>query len=725
MTKMKQKVGGMFLMVVWMTVASPLWAADGEFVVNAKSVTSATIGWWRFAQSPAVTGGNNAGVFDIRWTGGHARISIGAKDNDENTLGMVLNDTSGITTGSTTGVTQIRLLEGASGAVMYLEANVASAMAVDFVHEAGYGWTLISPIVGSSTGFTAHTMDTTVTFAVNEDSKMFKVGRDGAVTLPLSPALDMHAATKKYVDDRQLTTVAQTITGAKTFSSAPTFSTFTPGSVLFAGTGGLLSQNNTNLFWDNVNNWLGIGTPVPKGTLSIGSSNFRLDKSDASPNAGYIRFGDNTGWKFHLGRSQEFVGSSYNTGTTGTLMTVQDNGNVGIGTTAPGATLDIRGNSFRDSNYTATKIFRLSSFYHNETVTPNEKVDLYMPDTTTQTFWGYIDVIITDFYNYQNAAGGITKRFYLGINPNNTVYTNESRYTDEGGVTADNWAISDLRWDSVNNRYYITIAHRTGNSNIPVVIMKASARETNFIANFLTFTNGPSYTTDTTVYGRPYVTFNNNVGIGTTAPSQKLEVTGRVAIAPTGTAVDNAYNGNLVITKPVASGQYINLIRSGQYPWSIGTVYNSSNFAIGTGVVGDSTFTTPAFVISTSGNVGIGTTAPAYKLDVAGDIRTTTRFLVNAQPLNVPDYVFDSTYPLMPLNEVRAYIEKEKHLPNLPSADEIKKQGDIDLGAFQMKLLEKVEEMTLYLLAQQETLNAQQAKINALENQLQQLIQDQ
>lgn len=64
----------------------------------------------------------------------------------------------------------------------------------------------------------------------------------------------------------------QTFAGSKTFSSAPTFSTMTPGSVLFAGPSGLLSQDNPNLFWDDTNNRLGIGTTTPVGRLDIRAS---------------------------------------------------------------------------------------------------------------------------------------------------------------------------------------------------------------------------------------------------------------------------------------------------------------------------------------------------------------------------------------------------------------------------------------------------------------------
>jgi len=90
---------------------------------------------------------------------------------------------------------------------------------------------------------------------------------------------------------------------------------------------------------------VGIGTTSPKLDLSVGSgdSNFGLQKSDASPNAGYLRFGDNTGWKFHIGRTKESFTSSVNTNTTGVLMTVMDNGKVGIGTTNPTSTLHLEG----------------------------------------------------------------------------------------------------------------------------------------------------------------------------------------------------------------------------------------------------------------------------------------------------------------------------------------------------------------------------------------------
>jgi hypothetical protein len=74
-----------------------------------------------------------------------------------------------------------------------------------------------------------------------------------------------------------------------------------------------------------------------------------------------------------------------------------------------------------------------------------------------------------------------------------------------------------------------------------------------------------------------------NVGIGTDQPSQALDLKGRLTISPTGTMPDNNYNGNLIVTKPAASGQYLNLVRASSWPWSIGTVYDSNTLAIEAG----------------------------------------------------------------------------------------------------------------------------------------------
>ncbi len=84
-------------------------------------------------------------------------------------------------------------------------------------------------------------------------------------------------------------------------------------------------------------------------------------------------------------------------------------------------------------------------------------------------------------------------------------------------------------------------------------------------------------------------------------------------------------------------------------------------------------------------------------------------------PLSIPDYVFEKDYKLLSLREVEAYIKKNKHLPGIPSAQEVKNDGGLDLGLMNIKLLEKVEELTLYLISEKkenEELKAKNEDLN-------------
>lgn len=112
---------------------------------------------------------------------------------------------------------------------------------------------------------------------------------------------------------------------------------------------------------------------------------------------------------------------------------------------------------------------------------------------------------------------------------------------------------------------------------------------------------------------------------------------------------------------------------------------------------------TPLFQVRENGNVGIGTVSPNAKLDVNGDANINGNLAVNSIKTHVwsiaPDYVFDKDYKLASLNHVESYVNEHKHLPEIPSAKEIKDKG-IDLAEMNMKLLRKVEELTLYSIEQ-------------------------
>lgn len=120
---------------------------------------------------------------------------------------------------------------------------------------------------------------------------------------------------------------------------------------------------------------------------------------------------------------------------------------------------------------------------------------------------------------------------------------------------------------------------------------------------------------------------------------------------------------------------------------------------------------TVLFIKQSNGFVGIGTADPKAKLSVNGDVYARR---VRVTPDGWADFVFESSYQLPSLQEVAGYIAVHKHLPEIPSAKEVIEQG-LDLGQNQSKLLQKIEEMTLYLIEQHNKLAEQKELIKAQE----------
>ena len=127
------------------------------------------------------------------------------------------------------------------------------------------------------------------------------------------------------------------------------------------------------------------------------------------------------------------------------------------------------------------------------------------------------------------------------------------------------------------------------------------------------------------------------------------------------------------------------------------------------------------------GNLGIGTTTPTEKLAVNGTIRSKE---VIVEATGWPDYVFADDYELPTLAEIEAFIKANKHLPDVPSAEQVEEQGQ-HIGEIQKQLLKKMEEMTLYMIElkkenellkkEKEVNNAQQERIDQLIKRIEQL----
>ena len=114
-----------------------------------------------------------------------------------------------------------------------------------------------------------------------------------------------------------------------------------------------------------------------------------------------------------------------------------------------------------------------------------------------------------------------------------------------------------------------------------------------------------------------------------------------------------------------------------------------------------------------NGNTGIGTSTPDAKLTVNGTVHAKEVRV----DLNVPgaDYVFEKSYPLRPLAKVSKYISVNHHLPDMPSAKSMEQNG-IDVSGMNMKLLQKVEELTLYLIEMKKENELLNKRLRKVEN---------
>jgi hypothetical protein len=232
-----------------------------------------------------------------------------------------------------------------------------------------------------------------------------------------------------------------------------------------------------------------------------------------------------------------------------------------------------------------------------------------------------------------------------------------------------------------------------------------------------------------------------NVGIGTTAPSYRLDVQSnslpKMRIRSTSSSYSAIFevDGNGVVggfESFLSSTSYIRIGSRGAHNFALFsnnadrvTITSSGNVGIGksnpgylldvNGAINAASLNingqaVPIWTGSgtnisyTSGSVSIGTTqAPSgYKLAVAG--KAVAEEIVVKLQTNWPDFVFEEDYKLPSLTELQLFIAQHKHLPGLPSASEVARDG-VKLGEMNAILLQKIEELTLYIIEQQKQID--------------------
>jgi hypothetical protein len=297
-------------------------------------------------------------------------------------------------------------------------------------------------------------------------------------------------------------------------------------------------------------------------------------------------------------------------------MTILNSGNVGIGTTAPQATLDIvhtnnaAGGIRLQDNLTnaTTKVGRIKIGHYTNAEEPVTAMLIFSTSVSNEINYG-------GGSGTENAATALN--FYTGATTTTTTGTIRMMVNSAGNVgigTTSPVAKLDVSTNAAFDSKTFTIGNSTSDANERLRLFYdggvARAKFTGASGVGLGF--GTGGTDD-----RMVINASGNVGIGTTAPNSRLEVVGSGA-------------QTIVLKAPSpGSGSSIVFADGGtptKYNWLAGSQYNINNaFEITPSTtVGGSTFTTPALTVLQNGNTGIGTTAPAMKLDVTGTGRISS-----------------------------------------------------------------------------------------------------
>lgn len=532
------------------------------------------------------------------------------------------------------------------------------------------------------------------------------------------------------------------------------------------GSGSLQWSVNGNHIYNNNSGNVGIGLSNAEeklhllGNMRINYLNPIIQFQQAAVDKGYLQLSGNN---LRLGTNAGNTLGNFLIRMNGLDRVIVDStGKMGIGTNTPGSLLEVAGEVFLNSSGPRLKFkrggtildFTLIDFLNSA----NEVKFRFLEGGTTfklgrpNSFGIYDDVAIS------NANGNVG----FGTSPHSSdrLYSDGSirmtgpariiRFeTQQGGTASGN--ITSTKW--APGIHFIRAAGD--------ILGKMEYVDTVDVTNFLRFHTGSSPSNDLTIGT------DHQVGIGTSNPQAKLQIQGgageqlrvhavsdpiiqftegplgiqdkmgfiqisgddlrigtnsgnaagkfvvrnnggdRFSIDPVGrVAVNMSASGEAIRLN--GTDPAINIYQSGvqkSYLWQTG-----NHLRIG---VSD-----PAGkIIVTSNQVEIGTSIslPAgYKLGVGGKV-LCEEVRVKLQSSTWPDYVFETNYPLRPLKEVEQFIRTYRHLPNIPAAKDIEANG-MEVGEMQRKMMEKIEELTLYVIELEKKSQEMQKRISQLEN---------
>ena len=368
-------------------------------------------------------------------------------------------------------------------------------------------------------------------------------------------------------------------------------------------------------------------------------------------------------------------------------MRINTNGKIGIGTTWPIGTLHVSSGAYHGGGANASAddlVIEHATHGGISILTPNSAIG--------QLVFGDTEIKMAGIVRYDHSDNSL----FLGTNGADRLHINNIGNVGIGTA-------SPVQLHHVHQTTGTSAGTSYSNSTTGATLtdgLYMGYDDQGYMWNYEN--TGLQFATNNTP--RMTITADGNVGIGKPNPVGAMHVVGGIhhnflIEATTGNPdVSLVENGNIraqIMYHTGANGIafYADDTRTG-YPWMGGT-----------GLL---------FISGTNTNVGIGTNFPSHKLTVNGYIRAEE---VSVVPDVAPDFVFEDDYTLRTLEEVEQYIDEHGHLPEIPSAAEMKADG-VGMSAMQMRLLLKIEELTLYLIEQNKVLADVQEENSLLKQRL-------
>jgi hypothetical protein len=336
-----------------------------------------------------------------------------------------------------------------------------------------------------------------------------------------------------------------------------------------------------------------------------------------------------------------------------------------------------------------------------------------------QTYTTGANQLFTASYNGTDMHRGTYSWNHLQLGNNGPNYIIAGRSVANGSLHFIVNNINDIQHPNVPTGILAMILASNGNVGIgtPSPSAKLDVIGTTKLTgssgdNWFPYSDGNNYHravnhifADNSAIEKVRITNEGNVGIGTQAPQSRLDIRNPNALT---THINISNGGYGSIANPSIAGIKFYALNTAYNLASIEALSRAENIVGGALVFNvASNITTGIFEekmrIESNGNVGIGTSdTKGYKLAIAGNA-VAEKMVVKLKG-NWPDFVFKPEYKLPPLSIIEQHIKEKGHLQDIPSEKEVAEKG-IDLGSMDAKLLQKIEELTLYLIDQQKQID--------------------